>query len=893
MKWGSAVALLDDILASLTGGAALPEVARKEITHALACADEGELVIAEARLLALCDDYPELAAVFLALGEVRARRGHDEMAVEAYGRAVDLAKDAVEGWLGLGEALARLGRAEPARDALRRVLSGTADLALRGRAHAARARLAMRAGRAGEAVRELRKAAEACPRDREIAADLGRALLAAGVPDGWRWLLHAAQDLIETKGPGARVDADLVSEAAAACPEEQTAQNLLRAALAGVAWQEQAGARVQAALAERLAAAGHAPEATDLAAQAMAANPNDAAVVAAWRSLAETAGDFSGALAAAAREGELGAPVSAPTLIRLALAAQDRAELERVRARLESDAPPAPSRDSHLNALAAALAAWLDGKAREADLLVLAPLASTEAARRFLAQALAPDAPPQGNLRARLAFACDLATRSPELQSLLPGAIRAAEAMDRPLMVAVMGEFNAGKSSFVNALCGAEIARVGVTPTTATINVLRFGPPGGRVHFHDGRVEERSESEIRSFVADLDESGAGSVRMVEIFHPLPVLQKMEVVDTPGTNSLRPEHERVARAFLVEADAIVWIFSLAQAGKASEHGVLDLAHSAGKRVLGVLNKADQAGAEDVAATLTHVRQSLGERVEALLPLSAREALLAQLANEQARLHRSGMPAVLAALQERFFQHAQSLKRRTANAALARFIDEAGALIPAPSADQSAQLASRRAQLDASESRIAAAVARERLHLPANLDDGFRRAAAEVLAMAQPRAWPLSDPRAFAADEEFLLDVLDEVITNATEATKSALLAAADGAPELPIAAAVDQFAAYARGMLAGGLAEGFLKQYLARLGRADLKAAAAALSRKLPDAEAELFAPLAAKIRAVYLQARADLALQAARRDMAGALIEARLSGPLAALRACLGPDLQG
>jgi predicted Zn-dependent protease len=117
--------LLDQLLSTLTGGGSLPEAVRKEIAQALACVEEGELVIAEARLLGLSGDYPELPAIFLALGEVRSRRGHDEAAVEAHGRAVALAKDAVDGWLGLGEALARLGREEPARDALRRVLSGT------------------------------------------------------------------------------------------------------------------------------------------------------------------------------------------------------------------------------------------------------------------------------------------------------------------------------------------------------------------------------------------------------------------------------------------------------------------------------------------------------------------------------------------------------------------------------------------------------------------------------------------------------------------------------------------------------------------------------------------------------------------------------------------------
>ena len=868
--------LLDELLSTLTGGEALPEAARKEIAEALACADEGELVIAEARLLGLCDDYPELPAVFLALGEVCSRRGHDEAAVEAYGRAVNLAKDAVEGWLGLGEALTHLGREQPARDALRRVLSGTARPKLRGRAHAARARLAMRAGRYGEAVRELRKAAEACPRSRRIAADLGRALLDAGASDGWRWLMHAAQDLIEAKASGALDDANLVIEAARACPEAEAAESLLRAALDELPWQAQDRARVQAALVERLAATGHVQEATALAAAALTADPEDAVVLAAWRTLAEATGDFAGALTAAQREAELGTPAPVATVVRLALAAQDRGALERA----ELDQAAADP------ALAAGVRTFLDGSAREADLLALAPLATTEAARRFVAQTLAPPAPPPDNLRGLLAFACDLATRSPELQSLLPAAMRAAEAVDRPLLVAVMGEFNAGKSSFVNALCGAEIARVGVTPTTATINVLRFGPPAGRVHFHDGRVEERSDSEIRTFVADLDDATAGSVRMVEIFHPLPVLQKIEVVDTPGTNSLRPEHERVVRTFLVEADAIVWVFSLTQAGKASERSVLDRAHAAGKRVLGVLNKADQAGADDVATLLAHVKSTLDDRVEALVPLSARDALAAHLAGDQASLERSGLPAVQAALQERFFQHTQALKQATASAALARFADEASQLVRAvrPAEDWAVQLERRRAELVASETRLRAALASERLNLAANLDDGFRRAAAETLAMSQPRAWPLGDAPRGPADEEFLLDLLNEVVSSATEASKTALLAAAAGAPELPLAAAVDQFAAYARGMLAGGVAEHFVQQVLSKARtRADVDAAAVILTRRMPDAEAELFAPLAAKMLAVFAKARADLDLQAARQAMADALIEARLAGPLAAL----------
>ena len=103
------------------------------------------------------------AEVQVALGEVRVRRGKDEAAVEAFGRAVDLAPQMVDGWLGLGEALARLGRHEPAREALRKVLARTFDPAP-ARAGPRRPRVGSRLalGEPARAVRELRAGAWSC-----------------------------------------------------------------------------------------------------------------------------------------------------------------------------------------------------------------------------------------------------------------------------------------------------------------------------------------------------------------------------------------------------------------------------------------------------------------------------------------------------------------------------------------------------------------------------------------------------------------------------------------------------------------------------------------------------------------------------------------------------------
>ena len=69
-----------------------------------------------------------------------------------------------------------------------------------------------------------------------------------------------------------------------------------------------------------------------------------------------------------------------------------------------------------------------------------------------------------------------------ELGHLVGDVARAAANLDQPLLVTVMGEFSSGKSSFVNAFIGADVAPTGITPTTATINVVRYGRErGGRI----------------------------------------------------------------------------------------------------------------------------------------------------------------------------------------------------------------------------------------------------------------------------------------------------------------------------------------------------------------------------------------------------------------------------
>src|SRR5829696_7294631 len=57
-------------------------------------------------------------------------------------------------------------------------------------------------------------------------------------------------------------------------------------------------------------------------------------------------------------------------------------------------------------------------------------------------------------------------------QAALAASIRQ---LDELFLLVVVGEFNAGKSAFINALLGQTVLTEGVTPTTAQIQVLRYG----------------------------------------------------------------------------------------------------------------------------------------------------------------------------------------------------------------------------------------------------------------------------------------------------------------------------------------------------------------------------------------------------------------------------------
>ncbi|HWN18304.1 MAG TPA: dynamin family protein [Gemmatimonadales bacterium] len=182
----------------------------------------------------------------------------------------------------------------------------------------------------------------------------------------------------------------------------------------------------------------------------------------------------------------------------------------------------------------------------------------------------------------------------------------AREQLNGLFLLVIAGEFNSGKSSFINALLGERVLPEGVTPTTDRINVLRHGP-------------EVSEQLREAY-------------LLERTHPAEVLRELNIVDTPGTNAIIRRHEELTRDFVPRSDLVLFVTSADRPFTESERGFLEQIREWGKKIVFIVNKIDiLIRPEERDEVIRYVRDNatalLGEAPE-IFAVSARQALEAR-------------------------------------------------------------------------------------------------------------------------------------------------------------------------------------------------------------------------------------------------------------------------
>ena len=202
---------------------------------------------------------------------------------------------------------------------------------------------------------------------------------------------------------------------------------------------------------------------------------------------------------------------------------------------------------------------------------------------------------------------CSVIQSDAELWPIFSGQVeRMQSIVESPLKIAVMGEFKAGKSSFVNSLLGkTELLPVGVIPKTATINELIYGEKAQTTicykdksrETHDGyaileHYNQASEQDNVALAHELER-----VERIIVMVDAEYLKRFTIIDTPGFNQADAEAlDKKSLSILSEVDLVIWLFRAGQCGSRTELSYLEKIKGTVQNLYAVFNRIDEVDVE---------------------------------------------------------------------------------------------------------------------------------------------------------------------------------------------------------------------------------------------------------------------------------------------------------
>lgn len=197
-----------------------------------------------------------------------------------------------------------------------------------------------------------------------------------------------------------------------------------------------------------------------------------------------------------------------------------------------------------------------------------------------------------------------------------------AKQMAEPFYIIIAGEYNSGKSTFVNALLGKKILRVGPTPTTHNVVLLTHGDSFGQEQLHE--------------------------HLSRVTYPLDALKEITLVDTPGTNSIFVEHEGIIENFIHRAELVIFITSSDRPLTESERRFIQLLKGKwGRKVLIVLNKIDLKSEEELNEIIPFIEKNCYKLLgfdPKVIAISSLTAATAKASQDQELLRKSNVEEI---------------------------------------------------------------------------------------------------------------------------------------------------------------------------------------------------------------------------------------------------------
>ena len=193
---------------------------------------------------------------------------------------------------------------------------------------------------------------------------------------------------------------------------------------------------------------------------------------------------------------------------------------------------------------------------------------------------------------------------------------------DQLIDVAILGQFKAGKSSFLNSLIGKPLLPVGVIPVTTTITRLQYGKKERAIVRHfDGRQVEADIGALEEYTSEArNPANQKNVEVVDL--ELPSLERyagLRLVDTPGLGSIFKYHMETSENWLPEVGtALLAISSDRPLAENDLQLIRDLRKHTPKIVL-LLTKADLLSPEQQKEVIHFFRTALQRELHEEFPI----------------------------------------------------------------------------------------------------------------------------------------------------------------------------------------------------------------------------------------------------------------------------------
>lgn len=221
----------------------------------------------------------------------------------------------------------------------------------------------------------------------------------------------------------------------------------------------------------------------------------------------------------------------------------------------------------------------------------------------------------------------------------------------------VVGQFKRGKTSFLNALLGADVLPVAILPLTSIVTILQYGDETrADVVFQSGTRSAISVETLPDFVTEKgNPRNSRGVSYVEVFYPSEYLRGgVALIDTPGIGSVYAHNTQVTYEFLPQIDAAIFVTSPEPPITSTEIEFLSDIASHVRKVFVVFNKTDLLNDGPLQEVLDFTRNSLPAEIapgpDSWFAVSATRALRAKQTGDEAALSASGFSGLERALSE---------------------------------------------------------------------------------------------------------------------------------------------------------------------------------------------------------------------------------------------------